>query len=236
MCLLLLSAMCLSISAFSQDIIVKKDGSRIDAKVTEVSETSVKYLLPDNPDGPVYSVSTNSISTITYKNGRVENYNNNSVTEQQDNLNYPSMDDNPANPMSSEDFSAVHYVSDSELLKMTGIYDYHYKKAKTYTKVAWIGGGVLLALGATIPLICDDIDRALYYEVVGTPIMGAGIAWTAGWLIAAHNHKKKYQESVAIAEWNFISSKKGGLTAGINILKNSFLHDTAYGPSLTYTF
>ncbi len=56
----------------AQDMIVKKDGTIIKAKVTEVNEESVKYKKADNPDGPLYSISKENITAINYANGDVE--------------------------------------------------------------------------------------------------------------------------------------------------------------------
>jgi hypothetical protein len=58
----------------AQDIIVKKDGSIIKGKVAEIGEENVKYHKFDNPDGPLYTVSTSNISSINYENGKVEKF------------------------------------------------------------------------------------------------------------------------------------------------------------------
>lgn len=60
------------ISQSSEDIIVKKDGSVIKGKVTEVSETEIKYK--KNNGGPVYSLSKSNILSITYSNGETEKF------------------------------------------------------------------------------------------------------------------------------------------------------------------
>jgi hypothetical protein len=58
----------------AQDMIVKKDGAIVKAKITEVGEESVKYKKVDNPDGPTYSISKSSIVSINYANGEVEKF------------------------------------------------------------------------------------------------------------------------------------------------------------------
>ena len=60
--------------AFSQDIIFKRNGSQLRGKVVEVGTSEIKYKVPDNPDGPLYSVDKNTISKIVYQNGREENF------------------------------------------------------------------------------------------------------------------------------------------------------------------
>ena len=59
-----------------QDIIVTRSSERIDCVVTEVSDTEVKYKRADNPDGPLFVISTSKISSIIYKNGEVQSFDN----------------------------------------------------------------------------------------------------------------------------------------------------------------
>ncbi|MBI2723131.1 MAG: hypothetical protein HYX39_13235 [Bacteroidetes bacterium] len=58
----------------AQDMIVKKDGAIVKAKITEVGEESIKYKKSDNPDGPTYSISKDNITSINYANGEVEKF------------------------------------------------------------------------------------------------------------------------------------------------------------------
>ena len=44
-------------SAAAQDLIVKKDGSKIEAKVLEIGEKDIKYKKASHLDGPTYLVS-----------------------------------------------------------------------------------------------------------------------------------------------------------------------------------
>ena len=73
---LFLSLLCMAVfvSMFAQDIIVTNASERIDAKVTEVSETEVKYKKADNLDGPTFVLPTAKIASIIYKNGSVQTF------------------------------------------------------------------------------------------------------------------------------------------------------------------
>lgn len=51
------------------DIIFLRNGDEIEAKVLEISETEVRYKMCDNPDGPVFIKSVNSVFMIKYPNG-----------------------------------------------------------------------------------------------------------------------------------------------------------------------
>ena len=62
---------CISLSflTFAQDIITKRDGVDIEAKVLEVSDEYVKYKKFDYQDGPTYNVKKSEILIIRYENG-----------------------------------------------------------------------------------------------------------------------------------------------------------------------
>jgi len=63
-----------SISVFAADLIVTKDSKSINAVITEVSKSEVKYKDVSKPDGPVFVLGTDEILTIIYDNGTVQNF------------------------------------------------------------------------------------------------------------------------------------------------------------------
>jgi len=56
-------------SAVAQDVIVKKNGEEINAKVSEVSTANVKYKRSSNLNGPDYNLDASEIFMIKYANG-----------------------------------------------------------------------------------------------------------------------------------------------------------------------
>lgn len=75
--LLALAALCVSGSyASAQDLIVKKDGSVIQAKVTKIGTSEVEYKKWSNQDGPQYSIAVADILAINYQNGEKETFEN----------------------------------------------------------------------------------------------------------------------------------------------------------------
>jgi hypothetical protein len=62
-------------------MIVKPDGTIIKAKILEVSDESIKYKKADNPDGPTYTASKSSITSINYANGDVEKFSTETAAE-----------------------------------------------------------------------------------------------------------------------------------------------------------
>jgi hypothetical protein len=62
---------------FSQDIITKKSGEEIQAKILEVNPTNVKYKRFDYLDGPIFTLLKSDIAMILYQNGVKELFNDN---------------------------------------------------------------------------------------------------------------------------------------------------------------
>jgi len=60
---------CMSILSFGQDLITKKNGEDIKAKVTEVTLTEIKYKKFENLEGPIYSLLIKDVIIIRYENG-----------------------------------------------------------------------------------------------------------------------------------------------------------------------
>ena len=72
-----LAVMCMTGSyASAQDLIVKKDGSVIQAKVIKIGTSEVEYKKWSNQDGPQYSIAISDILAINYKNGEKETFDN----------------------------------------------------------------------------------------------------------------------------------------------------------------
>jgi hypothetical protein len=70
--LLTLSVLIFANIAFSQDIILLKDGTNIQSKIIEVSENEVKYRRQNNVDGPTFVISKLKVLQLKYKNGDVD--------------------------------------------------------------------------------------------------------------------------------------------------------------------
>ena len=64
----------------AQDVITKKDGTNVQAKVTEVGQSQISYKNYSDLDGPTYTMNLSDILVITYENGTQERYNSNNET------------------------------------------------------------------------------------------------------------------------------------------------------------
>ncbi len=73
---LLIVAMCIiSINLDAQDLITKKDGSDISAKVLEITITEIKYNQFDNLSGPIFTILKSDVLMIRYENGTKDIFN-----------------------------------------------------------------------------------------------------------------------------------------------------------------
>jgi len=78
--LLVLLSVLITSFVFAQDIIVTKEGKRIESKILEVNEYDIKYKNFENIDGPIYTMRKSEIATILYANGQVDVFNMNMNT------------------------------------------------------------------------------------------------------------------------------------------------------------
>lgn len=60
----------------AQDLIVRTDSTKVEAKITEISDYEIKYYDWDNQSGPLYIVAVDKIAYIKFANGKVTNYSN----------------------------------------------------------------------------------------------------------------------------------------------------------------
>jgi hypothetical protein len=57
------------------DLIIKRDSSRIEALILEVDEQMIRYKKYSDQEGPTFSLSKKEIASIVYGNGEVEKFN-----------------------------------------------------------------------------------------------------------------------------------------------------------------
>ncbi len=65
---------CGTFYSLSQDIIEKRDGSTMEVKVIEITETMIKYKRKDQPDGPLRNIAVSDVAVITYADGSKERF------------------------------------------------------------------------------------------------------------------------------------------------------------------
>jgi len=73
--ILLVAAVMTATSLSAQDLITKKDGTDIQAKILEVNKTELKYKRWDNQDGPTFTIDKSDVLLVRYQNGTNEVFN-----------------------------------------------------------------------------------------------------------------------------------------------------------------
>ena len=74
--------MALGFNTVAQDIILKRDGSDIKAKVIEITDQQIKYKSFDYQSGPTRDINISDVFMIVYKNGQKEVFNEQTSTEE----------------------------------------------------------------------------------------------------------------------------------------------------------
>lgn len=59
-------------TAFAQDVIHKKDGTKVEAKILSVNEDYVEFKRWNNQQGPTFAISIEKVFKIVYSNGDVD--------------------------------------------------------------------------------------------------------------------------------------------------------------------
>ncbi len=63
---------CISLNSNAQDVLYTSKGAKIEAKLTEINASDIKYKEFTNLDGPVYVISKSEIVLIQYANGTTQ--------------------------------------------------------------------------------------------------------------------------------------------------------------------
>jgi hypothetical protein len=73
--LILITLFSFAINVNAQDLILKRDGAEIKAKVLEITEQEIKYKEFDFQSGPTRNVNISDVFMITYENGQRDVFN-----------------------------------------------------------------------------------------------------------------------------------------------------------------
>lgn len=235
--LLSIVAIVITSVCFAQDIIVQKDGSTIQAKVTMVTQSEVEYKKFNNQKGPTYTISTKDLQCINYENGTKDtfvspSYNPNIVTNE----------------------TATQFSNDQQLLKL---YNNDHKndqlklapitKAKTQRLLGYIGGAVLAAGGVWLVYNEFESQRAKssshLYKANGMIVAG-GIAMAAvgvaggAYLVIDANRKLKQLDKLSVSTIPFteVPLFNKHVTANVDVIRDNLSKYQTLGLGVSYNF
>lgn len=163
--LILLSVVLSGAVASAQDLITKKNGEDIKAKILEVNQNEVKYRKWDNLDGPIFTIAKYEILIVRYENGTNEVFNSAAPV-------YGYSDDTPpaqgVQPgMRYKDYHKLYRAS-----------DYVYQPGDQYSPV--VGGVCSWLIPGLGQMICGELGRGFgwFGGAVGCGVVtgvGAGL-------------------------------------------------------------
>lgn len=184
--------------ASAQDVIVKRDGGTILAKVLKVTQTEVEYKKSSNNNGPTYSIPVQEIMAINYENGEKDTFESNSQEGSSANSTTFSLNDKmlqsthsyeSTHPLDARSLSA--YQEKEDLLRSARI-------NKTWGTVCIVAGagtalaGLLLSEG-----IFDVMDQTTSYVLIGA---GVGVGCIAGGLLhGIAGRKRREANAIRVA-------------------------------------
>lgn len=143
-----------SLQAGAQDLILKKNGEELKAKVVELTETSIKYKAEDNPEGPLYNLPKAEVFKIKYANGKSDFFGN--------------QETKPATTTIAPPTATTSYKYDS-LMKI-------YKENKAIGILGCVVGPVFLVTGTGMVIlgINSSSDQGLFIGL-GAVVMAGGL-------------------------------------------------------------
>ncbi|MBP5708534.1 MAG: hypothetical protein J6W61_02060 [Bacteroidales bacterium] len=170
----------------AQDVITKKDGTTIQALVTDIGESQISYKYYSNPEGPTYTMNFSDILVITYENGMQERFNSNneaSYSSPQGVMTY--------NSWSGKVTMGGTTLSNEMLAKYFSPEEYNeFQSGKATSTV----GGVIGCIGAFV--FGWNIGTLVAGGEPNTAMLIGGGAVTAGGLIISAIGEKKMKKAV----------------------------------------
>lgn len=169
---LLLCTICATM-IYAQDIIITKDSKRIEAKIIEVTTTTVKYKKWSYQDGPDIHEAKSNIAAIMWGNGEVEAFNEEIVeapVEQKETVVAPVIKREVAKqnlPYITKSGN-TYITSDNQHLPAKE-FEYYLEKNCRGAYDIWVNGIYTRAVGWTL-FACGltlDISSVIAYGVVG---------------------------------------------------------------------
>lgn len=236
----ILCLLCCVASAFAKDVITKTDGTKLDAKVEEVTETVIKYRKASNPTGPVYTIPISSVATVLYENGDIDTFNSiPSISIDTTNTSNVVSDDDLVR-LSNDDCEQT--ISDVQLLKMSGYSGALFEKSQRSRRLGWIIGGTIAGIGVITGTVIGLVE---YDSVYLIPIIGGASVLAGGivcliFQIKANSLMKEARQmqsfSWTLVEHEILQIGNNSLTAGINVMGNRMVNSHSLGLSLGFNF
>lgn len=201
-----------SMSASAQDILVKRDGMTIKAKVENVTETDVLYKKYNDASQEVLTINISDLLAINYESGETVTFNSHGESHTTN------------NSLLSE---GERMLTDAQLMALSRAE----KQGKRLKTVGWVTGVTLIPVGINITTFAFAEEFMWDALLVGisTTVIGAG----TGYLLI-HNGNKKIRQSQGIStasmfQYEFPLGSNSSMTADVNLMKDDITNQYAPG-------
>ena len=187
------TAFLFGVSAYAQDVITKKNGDEINAKVLEITQSEIKYKKFDNQTGPTFSLSISDIFMIRYENGTKDVFETATQNPQKTVPQNQSYDKNVTTNKNAQAASRLDFfnMNDKEQAQFLEIYDPDlYRKFRSGMTLRGVGKGlsvpgwIFFGIGgvAIIAGIADEDEELI---VTGASAMGTGFGFLIpSWILS----------------------------------------------------
>lgn len=171
----------------AQDVITKRNGDEILAKILEVNPTEIKYKRYDNPDGPLYVILKNDVLFVKYENGTNEVFDQESVSSYDSSSAQISTDYGTTGKV----YPGMRYNEYKNLYVPSA---YIYQPGDRY--VPAVGGVCSWLIPGLGQMICGEVGRGFAYlgGAIGSSVVmsvGIGVFGTSFYYIDGnYNHNQ----------------------------------------------
>ncbi len=173
-----------TVFCYGSDIIITKQSEKIEATIVEVTKSEIKYRKATNPEGPMFVIGIEEISSVIYNNGEVESF-----------AAQTPINDTPNNDFMITRLGDNLYSYDGKTMnsKELGVFFQNncqeaYRQWKKGTQlqnlgIAWsiIGPVLCLPVGLSLYACCvsANYDKAKVYYSIDYDMYDSGIAFMA---------------------------------------------------------
>ena len=220
---LFVTLMLFAVSANAQDVVVLKDGSFLNAKVIEITETTIRYKKWENIDGPTYTMSKEKILAINYENGTKEVFEN-FVKEKSDIAqSIDNASDNISLSVAKSGDNISKVIDNSVYLKQQDMIN----SGKTIRTLGYVVGALCIGGGIAAGVLSGESWLAGVGPVVGL-LVGGGIAWMG---------QRKINSAEAISVANLYEYDiTDNLAVNVCCMDNQFTKDKSLGAGVCLKF
>ena len=173
------------VNVYAQDILQLKDGVKIEVKLIEVNESSIKYKRWDNLNGPTYTISITKVSSILYENGVFEEFDVDSTAKSDIAASIDNATTNVSNSIYNSANSIAREIDNSVELRKGVLLN----QARVLRVSAIISIFASVGVGVAVGVCTDN------YGFLAIPAVGLGCACAC--MGIAHN-KVRLAESIAM--------------------------------------